>query len=87
MASFLVGPLSLIGLIAPHLARLLGFARGRDHISAAIIIGCGVMILADWLPRVIAFPYPIPVWLFAALIGGSLSDLASCPRRNHTWLK
>lgn len=70
VASLLVGPLSLIGLIAPHLARLAGFAGSRDQLLAAILIGCGVMILADWLARLVVFPYQVPVGLFAALIGG-----------------
>lgn len=70
VASLLVGPLSLIGLIAPHLARLAGFARSRDQLLAAMLIGCGVMITADCLARLIVFPYQVPVGLFAALIGG-----------------
>lgn len=70
VASLLVGPLSLIGLIAPHLARLAGFARSRDQLLASALIGCGVMIVADWLARLVAFPYQVPVGLFAALISG-----------------
>ncbi|QEL26720.1 Fe(3+)-hydroxamate ABC transporter permease FhuB [Bosea sp. F3-2] len=70
VASLLVGPLSLIGLIAPHLARLAGFARSRDQLLASVLIGCAVMIVADWLSRIVAFPYQVPVGLFAALIGG-----------------
>jgi iron complex transport system permease protein len=70
VASLLVGPLSLIGLIAPHLARLAGFARSRDQLLAAMLIGCGVMVLADWLARLVVFPYQLPVGLFATLIGG-----------------
>lgn len=70
VASLLVGPLSLIGLIAPHLARMAGFARARDQLLASVLIGGGVMIVADWLARLVAFPYQMPVGLFAALIGG-----------------
>jgi len=70
MASFVVGPLSLIGLIGPHLARLLGFTRGVGQLTAAILIGASLLILADWLSRVVVFPYQVPVGLFAALIGG-----------------
>jgi iron complex transport system permease protein len=70
IASFLIGPLSLVGLIAPHLARLIGFARGRDQLVAAVLVGCGVMIAADWLSRAVAYPYEVPVGLFASLIGG-----------------
>jgi len=70
VSSFLIGPLSMIGLVAPHLARLIGFARGRDQLAAAVLLGCAIMIAADWLSRIIAFPYQVPVGLFAALIGG-----------------
>ncbi|MGX5736745.1 Fe(3+)-hydroxamate ABC transporter permease FhuB [Bosea thiooxidans] len=70
VASLLVGPLSLIGLIAPHLARMAGFPRARDQLLASVLIGGGVMIVADWLARIVAFPYQMPVGLFAALIGG-----------------
>jgi iron complex transport system permease protein len=69
-ASFLIGPLSLVGLIAPHLARLAGFARGDHQLIAAALTGGTTMILADWLSRLVAFPYQVPVGLFAALIGG-----------------
>lgn len=70
VSSFVVGPLSLIGLIAPHLARLLGFARGRHQLAGAILIGATLLIAADWLSRMVIYPYQIPVGLFAALIGG-----------------
>lgn len=70
VASLLVGPLSLVGLMAPHLARLAGFMRSRDQLLASALTGSGVMILADWLARLVVFPYQMPVGLFAALIGG-----------------
>jgi len=70
ISSFLVGPLSLTGLIAPHLARLIGFQRPHHQLIAAILIGAGVLIAADWLSRVVIYPYQVPVGLFAALIGG-----------------
>ncbi|TCT05475.1 Fe(3+)-hydroxamate ABC transporter permease FhuB [Aquabacter spiritensis] len=70
VATFFVGPLSLVGLLGPHLARLLGFAGGTVFLAAAALIGANVLILADWLGRTLAFPYQIPVGLFAALVGG-----------------
>jgi ABC-type Fe3+-siderophore transport system permease subunit len=70
IACFVVGPLSLVGLIGSHLARLLGFSRGAGQLTAAALIGAAVLILADWLSRIVAFPYQVPVGLFAALIGG-----------------
>lgn len=69
-ASLIVGPLSFIGLVAPHMARLLGFGRARHQLLAAILIGAGVMTGADWLSRIVSFPYLLPLGLFASLIGG-----------------
>lgn len=70
IASFLVGPLSLTGLIAPHLARLAGFHRPAHQLAASVLSGAGVLMTADWLSRVVIYPYQVPVGLFAALIGG-----------------
>jgi len=69
-AAMFVGPLSFIGLIAPHLARLLGLGRARDHLIGAVLLGAALMVVSDWLARMVAFPYQLPVGLFASLIGG-----------------
>jgi iron complex transport system permease protein len=69
-ASLVVGPLSFVGLVAPHMARLLGFARAHHQFPAAVLIGAGLMAGADWLCRIVAFPYQLPLGLFASLIGG-----------------
>ncbi|PTE08658.1 Fe(3+)-hydroxamate ABC transporter permease FhuB [Mesorhizobium helmanticense] len=70
LAAMFVGPLSFVGLIAPHLARLVGFARARAHLASAVLIGALLMIVSDWLSRMAAFPYELPVGLFASLLGG-----------------
>lgn len=70
IAAMFVGPLSFIGLIAPHLARLIGFGRARAHLAGAALAGAVLMIVSDWLSRMAAFPYELPVGLFASLIGG-----------------
>ena len=70
VASFLVGPLSLAGLVAPHLARLIGLADVRQQLLASLMIGSAMLITADWLSRVVIYPYQVPVGVFAALIGG-----------------
>jgi ferric hydroxamate transport system permease protein len=69
-ASLIVGPLSFVGLVAPHMARLLGFGRAHHQLLAAILIGAGLMTGADWLSRIVSFPYQLPLGLFASLIGG-----------------
>ncbi|WP_210241838.1 Fe(3+)-hydroxamate ABC transporter permease FhuB [Mesorhizobium sp. B2-6-7] len=70
LAALIVGPLSFVGLIAPHLARLLGFWRARIHLAGAMLLGALLMTISDWLSRMAAFPYELPVGLFASLLGG-----------------
>ncbi|POO55687.1 Fe(3+)-hydroxamate ABC transporter permease FhuB [Agrobacterium rosae] len=70
VASFLVGPLSLAGLVAPHLARLIGLNDARQQMLASLMIGAALLIGADWLSRVVIYPYQVPVGVFTALIGG-----------------
>jgi ABC-type Fe3+-siderophore transport system permease subunit len=70
LAALFIGPLSFVGLIAPHLARQMGLARANQHLAGAMLIGATLMAVSDWLARMAAFPYQLPVGLFAALIGG-----------------
>lgn len=69
-ATIVVGPLSFVGLLAPHLARLLGFPRARAQMFVAALTGALVMVLADWAGRNLIFPQQMPAGLLAAMIGG-----------------
>ncbi|WP_250470132.1 Fe(3+)-hydroxamate ABC transporter permease FhuB [Caballeronia sp. GAFFF2] len=69
-ATLVVGPLSFVGLMAPHLARMLGFRRPAAQLAGAALLGALVMVLADWLGRNLLFPYQIPVGLQSTLVGG-----------------
>ncbi|SUB24657.1 Fe(3+)-hydroxamate ABC transporter permease FhuB [Avibacterium avium] len=70
-ATLIVGSLSFIGLLAPHLAYSLGFRHSKNQLLAAGLLGATVMIMADWLGRQILFPYEIPAGLVATLLGGT----------------
>ena len=48
-ATLLIGPLSFVGLLAPHLARMLGARLPGQQLAAAALIGASVMMTADWL--------------------------------------
>ncbi|WP_236645356.1 Fe(3+)-hydroxamate ABC transporter permease FhuB [Aidingimonas lacisalsi] len=70
-ATLVVGPLSFVGLLAPHMARLMGFARARSHLLGAALVGAILMTVADWLGRQLLFPEEIPAGLVASLVGGA----------------
>lgn len=69
-ATIVVGPMSFTGLIAPHLARLLGFTRARSQTLVAALLGALLMVLADWLGRNLIFPQQMPAGTIATLVGG-----------------
>ncbi|MGO1499896.1 MAG: Fe(3+)-hydroxamate ABC transporter permease FhuB [Marinobacter sp.] len=69
-ATLVVGPLSFVGLMAPHLARLLGYQRALPQLLAAFVIGSLLMLWADWIARSVVYPYELPAGLVATLIGG-----------------
>lgn len=71
VATLVIGPLSFIGLMAPHLARMLGFRRAFAQLGGAALLGAFIMVLADWLGRSVMFPFQIPVGLLATLLGGA----------------
>lgn len=68
-ASVLVGPLSFVGLIAPHIAARTGFVAAKHHIAASFLLGALIMVLADFGARTATFPYELPLGLFAAMVG------------------
>ncbi|OEF23393.1 Fe(3+)-hydroxamate ABC transporter permease FhuB [Vibrio rumoiensis] len=70
LAVIVVGPLSFVGLLAPHMAKSLGQYTARHQMLLSCIIGSNIMVLADWLGRNIWFPWQVPAGLLASLIGG-----------------
>ncbi|GGB02918.1 Fe3+-hydroxamate ABC transporter permease FhuB [Brucella endophytica] len=70
VATLLIGPLSFVGLMAPHLARTLGFHRALPQLFASALAGGLILLAADWLGRTMIFPWQIPAGLLAAFIGG-----------------
>ncbi|UWS28540.1 Fe(3+)-hydroxamate ABC transporter permease FhuB [Erwinia pyrifoliae] len=68
-ATLTIGPLSFVGLMAPHMARMLGFQRALPQQVMAALLGGGLMVAADWCGRMLSFPDQIPAGLLATFIG------------------
>ena len=64
------GIIGFVGLIAPHIARLLfGSAHGR-LIPASIMVGGILMLLADGVARTALAPLELPVGIITSVLGG-----------------
>lgn len=70
-ATMVIGPLSFAGLLAPHMARLMGLVRARWHLLGAAGCGALLMVLADWVGQQVLFPQEVPVGLVSTLLGGA----------------
>lgn len=75
-ATLVVGPFTFVGLLAPHMARMLGLRSPLAQIAGAALAGALVMMTADALGRSLLFPYEIPAGLVAACIGAPYLLLA-----------
>ena len=63
------GGIGFIGLVTPHLVRLVGGSNHRVVVPASILLGGTLLTLADTLARVAAAPRQLPVGALTALIG------------------
>jgi ABC-type Fe3+-siderophore transport system permease subunit len=70
VSTLVIGPLSFVGLMAPHMARMLGFSRPLPQLMASAILGGLILVTADWAGRNLIFPWQVPAGLLAAFIGG-----------------
>ena len=68
-ATMTIGPLSFIGLMAPHIARMMGFRRTMPHIVMSALTGGLLLVFADWCGRMMMFPYQVPAGLLSTFIG------------------
>ncbi|TXY28887.1 iron ABC transporter permease, partial [Vibrio mimicus] len=66
-----MGPVSFVGLIAPHMAMMIGAQRAPSQLLLAALVGGTLMLWADWLGQALLFPAQIAAGTLVAIIGGS----------------
>lgn len=64
------GTIGFVGLISPHIARLLFGATHRRVLPASTILGGLLLLLADDVARTVVAPVELPVGIITALLGG-----------------
>lgn len=71
LVTSLLGPVAFLGLLAPHIAVMLGAHRVLPQLLLAASLGAVLMLLADWVGRTLIFPLQIPVGIVASVLCGS----------------
>jgi iron complex transport system permease protein len=69
VAVSLTGVIGFIGLVVPHLLRLVLGADHRHLVPATALGGALLLIVADTLARTLASPAEIPVGILTAVVG------------------
>ncbi len=69
VATSFVGVISFMGLIVPHVIRLLIGSDNRKLLPASMLLGATLMSLADMGARLLLAPAEIPVGIITSLVG------------------
>ena len=63
------GVIGFVGLVAPHIARLLAGGDHRVLFTLSALLGADLLVLADLVGRTIASPVVVPVGIVVSFIG------------------
>ncbi|MBI4941916.1 MAG: iron chelate uptake ABC transporter family permease subunit, partial [Actinobacteria bacterium] len=69
-ATAIAGPIGFVGLMVPHVARLLVGADHRRMLPVTVLGGALFLVLADLAARTLARPLELPLSVVTAAIGG-----------------
>jgi iron complex transport system permease protein len=72
LATAAVGVIAFVGLIVPHILRMLKSADYRFLLPASALLGAIVMELVDVAARVVVAPAELPVGILTAIVGAPI---------------
>lgn len=70
ISTAIVGIVGFVGLIVPHIARLIVGSDYKYLLPFSVILGSGLLLLGDTFARTIARPIELPVGVIMAVVGG-----------------
>lgn len=82
-ATSLVGAIGFVGLVVPHICRMLFGASHRLLLPASLSFGAVFMAIADTLCRSVLAPAELPVGIVTATIGGPFFFYLLIQQRRH----
>ncbi|MCH4891041.1 iron ABC transporter permease [Acidaminobacter sp. JC074] len=65
-----VGIIGFVGLVVPHIARLLIGSNYKFLLPFSMVLGATTLVFADMVARTIAAPIELPVGIIMAVVGG-----------------
>lgn len=70
VSTAVVGVVSFVGLIVPHISRMLVGNNHKVLLPYSVLLGAGVFLLADTIGRSVVAPYEISASIIMAIVGG-----------------
>lgn len=70
VSTAILGSISFLGLLVPHIARLLVGNSHKVLIPYTMLLGAFTLLVADTIGRTIAYPYEISAAVVMAVVGG-----------------
>ncbi len=65
-----VGVIAFVGLLVPHIGRLLVTGEHKYLIPFSALLGAFLLLLSDTLGRLIAYPYEVSAGVIMSIVGG-----------------
>ncbi|WP_372508734.1 FecCD family ABC transporter permease [Pseudalkalibacillus decolorationis] len=78
------GTIGFVGLVIPHLTRLLWGPDHKHLLPLSILTGGGFLILADLVARTIISPTELPIGVITAIIGAPVFGIILLKRRSES---
>lgn len=79
------GTIGFIGLVAPHMSRMLIGPDHRYHLLVSVLLGAIVLLTADVASRTVLAPHVIPIGIMTSFIGVPFFFYLMMRRRRETW--
>lgn len=70
ISTAVIGPIGFLGLVVPHIARLLTGSNHKVLVPYSILLGAFTLLLADTVGRTVAAPYEISASVVVSVAGG-----------------
>ncbi len=80
------GVIGFVGIIVPHLLRLLIGPDNRYLLPASALLGAALLLLADAVSRTVVAPAELPIGIVTALIGAPFFLWLLLRMRREAWL-
>jgi iron complex transport system permease protein len=66
----LAGPIGFVGIVVPHLVRLMVGVDHRVVLPASALFGAAFLVGCDLVARTVLAPVEVPVGIVTAMLGG-----------------